>query len=370
MHKISKILLTLSLGLSLTACKKKSIKDKTTSVTNQQSKTKSNKTTSKKTNTIKPTTSKKDYSENYEKVGSTVYFGYYPQKLETDSSKISSIEELITPFSSTADAASKGWIKQVDYAGNATREAYYYRDIDLDKDGTNDYRAIHIYKYKNYNTSQTYDPSSVWWHDKEAFPEGSTYYFKYEKIKWSVLEEKDGKAYLFSSLALDAMYYEDCTNDKTTKYSHNGGNGYANNYQLSEIRKWLNETFYNLAFSTKDKTIINQTTVKNGLSSTLDTSNDYVCNSTDDFVYLLSEKEITTYYPTTENRTYTKSILSDYAKIQDADYQKVLLRSPNKDRAYDIKYIANESESSYGIVAYGSANYALYAIRPVIVITL
>ncbi|MBP5445567.1 MAG: hypothetical protein J6Y28_05275 [Acholeplasmatales bacterium] len=207
MHKISKILLTLSLGLSLTACKKKNIKDRTTDVitTSKKDKTKSNKTTSKKTNTIKPTTSKKDYSEDYEKVGSTVYFGYYPQKLETDSSKIRSIEELITPFSGPADAASKEWIKQVDYAGNSTREAYYYKDIDLDEDGINDYRAIHIYKYKNYNTSQTYDPSSVWWHDKEAFHEGSTYYFKYEKIKWDVLEEIDGKAYLFTSLALDAM---------------------------------------------------------------------------------------------------------------------------------------------------------------------
>ena len=69
-------------------------------------------------------------------------------------------------------------------------------------------------KYKNYNTSQTYAPSSVWWHDKEAFPEGSTYYFKYEKIKWSVLEEKDGKAYLFADLALDAYYYEKCTDNK------------------------------------------------------------------------------------------------------------------------------------------------------------
>lgn len=366
MHKISKILLTLSLGLSLTACKKKTDDKSPTYVTT----TKKGATTKKGDTTKKggTTTSSGEVDKVYRKVGNNIYFGYYPQKLETDTDKISSIEELITPFNGPADATSKGWNKQIDYASNSTREAYYYRDIDLDSDGVNDYRAIHIYKYKNFNTSQSYDSTSLWYHDKETFSEGNTYYFKYEEIKWEILEEKDGKAYLYSSLALDAYFYEKSSNEKTDKYSHGGANGYANNYELSSIRKWLNEDFYNLAFNSTDKTIINEETVKNGLSSTLDTSNSYVCNNTNDNVYLLSEKELTTYYPTAEGRACNSSILSEYSKIQDADYYKVLLRSPDKAYAYNVKYIENEYHP--GNIVEGYTNYALYAIRPVIVITL
>lgn len=82
----------------------------------------------------------------------------------------------------------------------------------------------------------------------------------------------------------------------------------------------------------------------------------------------MSEKEVITYYPEADSRIYTKAILSDYAKIQDADFEQVLLRSPNKDYAYNIKIINNQF--SHGDIGYASANYALYAIKPVIVITL
>ena len=365
MKKILKISLALALSLSLFACKKKQYNDKDKTTTTSKVKTK----TGSKTNQTVTTSSNPSGSDKYERNGNIIYFGAYPQTLESDSSKISAIEGKITAFDGPANAASKGWTKQIDYASNSTREAYYYRDIDLDEDGTNDYRAIHIYKYKNYNTSQPYDASSTWYHqDMATYQEGNTYYFKYEKIKWDILEENDGKAYLIADLALDAYFYEKCTDNKEDKYSHGGKSGYANNYELSSIRKWLNEDFYNLAFTDLQKQIINQTTIKNGLSSVTDETNDFVCSNTNDYVTLLSEKEAVTYFPTDASRVYTKSILTDYATIQDADYQQVLLRSPAKNYAYNIKIINNQVGK--GDISYSSANYALYAIRPVIVITL
>ena len=366
MKKIAKVLFALSLGLSITACKKKTEKENTTSKIDTKVTTKPNANT--KYTTSKTTSTKESGNGKYRKVGDNIYFGYYPQTLETNDTIISDIESKITPFNGPADAASKGWLKQIDYAANATREAYYYRDIDLDSDGVKDYRAIHIYKYKNYKTSQAYTGEVSWYHDTSAFTEGSTYYFKYEEIKWDILEEKDGKAYLYASLALDAMYYENCADNKDTKYIHGGQNGYANNYELSAIRKWLNEDFYNLAFNDIEESIIEQISVSNGLSSTTDTSNDYVCGITNDYVYLLSVKEVETYYPEADSRIYTKAILSDYAKIQDADFEQVLLRSPDRKYAYNIRFINNQL--SHGDIGDASANYALYAIRPVIVIKL
>ena len=342
MKKVLKLSLTLALSLSLFACKRKHNTDKTKtgSDTSQKSSTDDNPVVNKQ----------------YERNGNTIYFGMYPQKLETDASKKASLEEKITAFDGPANATSKGWIKQIDYASNSTREAYYYR-------------AIHIYKYKNYNTSQPYEASSIWYHqDPTTYQEGNTYFFKYEKIKWDILEESDGKAYLYANLALDAYYFEKCTDNKEVEYSHGGKYGYANNYELSSIRKWLNEDFYNLSFNDLQKQIIIQTEVKNGSSSVTDTTNDFVCSNTYDYVTLLSEKEAVTYFPTDASRIYTKSILTDYAIIQDADYTQVLLRSPAKNYAYNIKFINNQMEN--GDISYASANYALYAIRPVIVITL
>lgn len=322
------------------------------------------------TNTSQKTSSEdKPVNKQYERNGNTIYFGMYPQTLESDASKKASLEEKIIAFDGPANATSRGWIKQIDYASNSTREAYYYRDIDLDEDGTNDYRAIHIYKYKNYNTSLPYKASNTWYHqDATTYQEGNTYFFKYEKIKWDILEESDGKAYLFANLVLDAYYFEKCIDNKEDKYSHGGKNGYANNYELSSIRKWLNEDFYNLSFNDLQKQIINQTTVKNGLSSVTDGNDEFVCSNTNDYVTLLSEKEAITYFPTDASRIYTKSILTDYATIQDADFEQVLLRSPAKNYAYNIKIINNQVGK--GDISYSSANYALYAIRPVIVITL
>ncbi len=353
MKKVLKLSLTLALSLSLFACKRKHNADK--------DKTKTGSDTSQKTST--------DVNKQYERNGNTIYFGMYPQTLENDAPKKASLEEKITAFDGPANATSKGWIKQIDYASNSTREAYYYRDIDLDEDGTNDYRAIHIYKYKNYNTSQPYKSSNTWYHqDATKYQEGNTYFFKYEKIKWDILEESDGKAYLFANLALDAYYFEKCIDNKEDKYIHGGKNGYANNYELSSIRKWLNEDFYNLSFNDLQKQIINQTTVKNGSSSVTDGNEEFVCSNTNDYVTLLSEKEAITYFPTDASRIYTKSILTDYAIIQDADFEQVLLRSPAKNYAYNIKIINNQMGK--GDISYSSANYALYAIRPVIVITL
>jgi len=74
---------------------------------------------------------------------------------------------------------------------------------------------------------------------------GETYYFKVEPIKWRVIYENEGTYQLLSEYILDEYEYDDS----------------SNNYMDFEIREWLNDDFYNIAFT--DKSRIRNTLVDN-----------------------------------------------------------------------------------------------------------
>ncbi|MBO5304263.1 MAG: InlB B-repeat-containing protein, partial [Clostridia bacterium] len=63
---------------------------------------------------------------------------------------------------------------------------------------------------------------------------GTVYYFKVEPIRWRILTESNGKAFILCDSVVDTHIYDDS----------------SNNYANSEIRAWLNDTFYDTAFST------------------------------------------------------------------------------------------------------------------------
>ena len=114
------------------------------------------------------------------------------------------------------------------------------------------------------------------------------------------------------------------------KHEHNGGIGYSNNYELSNIRKFLNDNFYSTAFNELEKELIELTEVDNSASSTYSSSNEYACNNTFDKMFLLSYQEAVTYYSSDEEK---KAQGSDYAKSQGLyvynGYSYYWHRSPN-----------------------------------------
>jgi hypothetical protein len=67
---------------------------------------------------------------------------------------------------------------------------------------------------------------------------------------------------------------------------------YSNNYAHSTIRRWLNETFYNTAFSELQKQIILTTTVDSRAATTASSTNQYACENTQDKVFLLSYQDV------------------------------------------------------------------------------
>ena len=67
-------------------------------------------------------------------------------------------------------------------------------------------------------------------------------YFKYEPIKWRVIQSENEEAFLLSDVILDKQAYGE-NEDKQ---------GYIT-WEESSLRAWLNEKFMNRAFSDEEK---------------------------------------------------------------------------------------------------------------------
>ena len=226
----------------------------------------------------------------------------------------------------------------------------------------------------------------------------STKYFKVEAIKWRVLNptaENENKLLLAEyALVADIPYYDynevnRTINDKTiypNNYEHSKIRAYLNG--ISYIKKesdnseqttnsdYLNKGFLHTAFTNTAQDLIAATDLDNSAASTNpastptqwnDGENQYICNTTKDKIFLLSEKEVTTSeygfaefnvyiddgYGTTEsNRTRkaTDYTIANHCWQDDDEYDWSLetyntlwwLRSPRADLcdyvAHDVSY--------------------------------
>ncbi len=263
----------------------------------------------------------------YEKEGeSTIYFGSYPQSQEKDTTICAALNEKAGALP-TADNKN-AWTDYEYYCGGVVTSYMWYQDVEYN--GAK-YRGVYFTEYRPVATDRdftewdtildSYDELTEKYTSQEFFgyEKANVYWFKFEKIKWNILNTKDGNVLISSVLSIDSQDYEPSTNND--EYNHNGGTGYADNYALSHIRKWLNYNFYSTAFSAKQKEIIQTTELDNSAeafgSSTrywLGSPTDkYVCEKTNDKIFLLSFGEVETYYPEKANRDAKGS---DYAKSQ------------------------------------------------------
>ncbi len=100
-----------------------------------------------------------------------------------------------------------------------------------------------------------------------------------EAIEWLVLDKQDGKLLLISKDALDAKLYNEEYVDVT--------------WETCTLRGWLNDTFYNTAFSTEEQGRIVTTRVKNEDNLEYGTEGG---NDTEDKIFLLSTGEVRGYF--------------------------------------------------------------------------
>lgn len=145
---------------------------------------------------------------------------------------------------------------------------------------------------------------------------GEAGYFLIEPIKWNILSQENGEVYLLSDIEVEQVKYRKNynstkgtvldTDGNVTSVSaffatdssgnlitdKNGYNIYANNYEYSDLRAYLNDTFYNQAFNDHQKSLILKTTVKNDTTTTNTTTNPYTCADTEDYIFAPSYQDL------------------------------------------------------------------------------
>lgn len=177
-----------------------------------------------------------------------------------------------------------------------------------------------------------------------------------EDVEWLVLEVKNGKALVISKYALDCQQYNTSCTDVT--------------WEICSLRKWLNGTFINNAFSAEEQAMIPTVTVS------ADKNPDYSTdpgNATQDKVFLLSITEANQYFTSDKAR---KCVPTDYAIVQGAytsDSYKAggrdtcwwWLRSPGYDQNFCAANVFCD-----GYVQRNSVEYECIAVRPAMWITL
>ena len=185
-----------------------------------------------------------------------------------------------------------------------------------------------------------------------------------EPIDWLVLEVRGDRALLISRYGLDCKPYNTNNADVT--------------WEKCSLRKWLNETFLNNAFSVKEQTAIVLTPVDNGVGqgfdwTTIGGEKTGGGNNTEDRVFLLSCTEANKYLGVTwENADNMKSRMSPttYALQGRAHINSAYetedgaaagwwwLRSPGY-RQYFTAVISTD-----GSLDYGSVDNAGVCVRP------
>ena len=271
--------------------------------------------------------------------GDVIYFGSYPQTLVTD-------EAITTALTSqagilpTADNAQQ-WTSYKYYIENSTDIDYmWFIDITY---GGDQYRGVYFTQYR----STRVDEQESNRQSTNGYTTGNLYWFKFDLIRWRVLSESNGEALMLAEMALDSQEFNTIMHNNSIdeiQFEHNGGTGYANNYALSSIRKWLNDTFYNTAFTALQKELILVTVVDNSLESTGYTEAEHICENTNDKVFLLSTQEASNgSYGLSSDESRRKKP-TDYAMSQGSmlsagGYIEWWLRSPYYHTDYIVRMV-------------------------------
>ena len=156
-------------------------------------------------------------------------------------------------------------------------------------------------------------------------------------IEWIVLkkDEENHKALLFSKYILDMHGFSDSHEEVS--------------WETSEIRKWLNNDFYNTAFSNIERKSIVETELKNDYDFGEGFRKD---DATYDKVFLLSAKELVEYFSAEKELEYViyfgKNVTAketEYSKNSRFGYPNIM---PNRSKTYGVKgEDEEESEIKY-----------------------
>lgn len=293
-------------------------------------------------------------------VGDVVEFGSYPQSRVVDSTTVLALDEI-----------SKDWMSYDYYSGDGYGSMVQgdwmkYADITYNNEK---YRAVTFSQYRVGTCNNASNLNSINQSDN-GYVTNRIYYFKYEPIEWIVLDPEVG-------LVL-CRYIIDCQAYSNTVYNAGAGEcyndinhtNYANDYATSSIRRWLNDDFYNTAFSASQKSKMVTTELDN--RDYIDTYREKSGENTCDKVFLLSWSEMQSiaygFTADTKTNKNRRAEGTDYAKCQGLFVSSTdgcsgqLLRSAGygTDDVYTVKHDGKLNDGTYG----GGVSDVCYGTRP------
>ena len=193
--------------------------------------------------------------------GDIIEFGSYPKSLVTDTALQGTLNSL---------SNSEGtWISYNYYSGNVSSysdywtgkmvASAYFQYKDLEFEGVK-YRGVLFTKYRPGMTDATED-----WNQQQGngYTKNTTYWFKYEPLQWIVLDSESGL--VIAKDVIDAVSFNNYVTSVAYSISDSYYYGdaektyYANIYETSSVREWLNNDFIATAFSEDEKSNIQLT---------------------------------------------------------------------------------------------------------------
>ena len=265
--------------------------------------------------------------------GDIIEFGTYPQTKVTDYSLISALNN-----------QAGSWVSYLYYSGSGNetdgdmRPNDYMRFCDVTYNGKK-YRGVTFDQYRPKRTGflPLIDNSNQ---DENGYYTDNIYWFEFEPIKWRILDPSGNlvmSEMLLNSIAFNNYVY--CAEGSETAYGDSARTFYCNNYVKSSLRTWLNNNFYDLAFTGSEKSNILTTTLYDGSDGTIS-----------DNVFILSYSDsMNSHYGFSSGSDAARSRMAkgtDYAKCQGlyvdegSGYSYWRLRTQGRNSLFtcDVKY--------------------------------
>ena len=284
-------------------------------------------------------------------VGDTFTYGSYPQTDVTS--------ELGSELTAAAPPTGEWTSYNYYYDGEQSDYMKYY---DLSYNGSR-YRGVYFTKYRPYYWDSTLSA----YQSENGYDTNNIYWFRYDPLTWRILDPSTGYVIcedIIDSQAFNNEYYTNGTEDaygNTAYYNDKTYTHYANNWEYSTIRTWLNESFFVTAFSASERSQIPCTKLTTPAYSAL--WSDYDVGETGDYVFLPSYQDmLNSSYGFSSDDDYDdmnrRAHSSDYAKSQGVYVSTSYTDKYDKHTSYyRLRSAGSYSDFTTGVHYHGYVNY-------------
>ncbi len=290
-------------------------------------------------------------------------FGQYPQSKVTDKKTIAVLTKLAGVLPDKKDGVFSRWFskkptndqwKSYYYYNNSENDVpfMWYQDVEYNGEK---YRGVYFSSYRPKSCQKNIVVNNSG-QDENGYEPEKVYWFRFEPIRWRIVKENNGYAILLSESILDSQHFD-----------FKSRSCYSNVYAKSDIRTWLNETFYETAFTRTQQSHIHTVTFDNG-----------TLPKTEDKIWLFNDRDVIDreygFNPDpAESDMARRKKTTDYAQSQGAytDLNNYKgngfwwLRSPHPDY-YDFVWLVNELGRS--TVRHAPTYYTIYGVVPALII--